>query len=336
MQAPPERAFRREGLGARVAPFALGAVVGPIIIGIQDFLRHGHVDQGVLGAIGTLAVIVVAIAMPWERLPHALETLVPYLYIALVFALCLGSKGSKTPFVLLLLLPDFWLALYGTRTQLAIGFALSAVVLFVPGSIDPITGRISRFDVEQGVLMLALFVPMCLTTQSLVARIRRQRSEVEALSLTDPLTGVANRRLLEVELPRDLGRSARSREPLSLAMLDLDHFKRFNDTHGHQAGDRLLAEATAAWQGHLRDADLLARVGGEEFIVVLPECDAPLAVQIVDRLRAATPLGQTCSAGVARWDGSESVEDLIARADAALYQAKEQGRDRTVALEPIS
>jgi diguanylate cyclase (GGDEF)-like protein len=119
-------------------------------------------------------------------------------------------------------------------------------------------------------------------------------------------------------------------------MLDLDHFKRFNDARGHQAGDRLLADTTAAWREHLRDADLLARVGGEEFVVVLPECGTQLAVQIVDRLRGATPFGQTCSAGVALWDGSESVEGLIGRADAALYQAKEQGRDRTVVPERIS
>jgi len=309
MQATRESAFRKEGLGARVAPFALGALVGLLHVVFQD-LREGDVDQIVLGLLGTLAVVAAAMVVPWQRLPPALEALVPYLCITLVFALCMSSEGPKTPFGLLLLLPDFWLALYGTRTQLAVGFGLSAVVLFVPGSIDPISGRISHLYVEQGLLMIALFVPMCLTTQSLVMRIRRQRSEVEALSLTDPLTGVA--------------------------MLDFDHLKRFNDTHGHQVGDRLLAEATAAWQRHLRDADLLARVGGEEFIVVLPECDTQLAVQIVDRLRAATPFGQTCSAGVARWDGSESVEDLIGRADAALYQAKEQERDRTVVPERIS
>lgn len=334
MQEPSERAFGRSGFLARVAPFGLGAIVGLTVIAFQA-LREGHLYQILLGGAGTLALAAVSAAVPWERLPSALETVVPFGYIALVFALRMGTHGPKTPFGLLLLLPSFWLALYGTRPQLAVGLTFSTAALFVPDLIG-VSGRVSHVDVEQGLLMIVLFVPVCLTTQSLVARIRRQRGEIETLSLTDPLTGVANRRFLEVELPRELGRSARSGVPLSLAMLDFDHFKRFNDAHGHQAGDRLLAGATAAWQEHLRDADLLARVGGEEFVVVLPECGIRLAVQIVDRLRAATPFGQTCSAGVVLWDGSEHVGDLIGRADAALYRAKEQGRDRTVALERIS
>ena len=91
-------------------------------------------------------------------------------------------------------------------------------------------------------------------------------------------------------------------------MLDLDNFKRYNDTHGHAGGDQLLRAATAAWSTQLRASDLLARHGGEEFTLLLPECDERDALALVERLRAATPAGQTVSAGLAQWDGTEDAD----------------------------
>jgi diguanylate cyclase (GGDEF)-like protein len=113
-----------------------------------------------------------------------------------------------------------------------------------------------------------------------------------------------------------------------LALLDLDHFKRFNDAYGHQAGDRLLKRATTAWQTLLRSTDLLARYGGEEFAVLLPGVPLASGVEVVDRLRQITPGPQTFSAGVACWDGSETSDQFMARADQALYQAKHAGRNQ--------
>ena len=118
---------------------------------------------------------------------------------------------------------------------------------------------------------------------------------------------------------------------IAVALLDMDAFKSFNDHHGHQAGDELLRAAVEAWAGTLRDGDVLARYGGEEFAVALPGCSADEAGMVLDRLRAATPEGATVSAGVASWDGSEPLAALVARADAALYEAKRAGRDRLVA-----
>jgi diguanylate cyclase (GGDEF)-like protein len=112
-------------------------------------------------------------------------------------------------------------------------------------------------------------------------------------------------------------------------MFDLDRFKAYNDTYGHPAGDRLLTDVAAAWQGCLRATDSLARYGGEEFALIAPGCTEADAVALVDRLRAAVTEGQTCSAGVAFWDRKESPAELLARADAALYEAKVGGRDRT-------
>jgi diguanylate cyclase (GGDEF)-like protein len=115
---------------------------------------------------------------------------------------------------------------------------------------------------------------------------------------------------------------------LGFVLLDLDQFKRFNDQYGHQAGDRLLKSATAAWSATLRTTDLLCRYGGEEFSLLMAGATNEQAVEVLERLRAVTPQQQTFSAGLACWDGQEISEELVARADHALYQAKDAGRDR--------
>ncbi len=158
---------------------------------------------------------------------------------------------------------------------------------------------------------------------------------LEQMARTDDLTSLPNRRAWEQELPRELARAWREDRKLCVAMLDLDHFKDFNDREGHQAGDRLLEQAAGAWQSVLRPYDVLARYGGEEFAVILPSCALEDAMRLVERLRAVTPRGESCSAGIAEWDGDEQPETLVGRADAALYRAKRSGRDRTVAAPTI-
>ena len=152
--------------------------------------------------------------------------------------------------------------------------------------------------------------------------------ELTDLASTDALTGLLNRRVWDEQLEQALTET--DGRPVSVAILDLDNFKAFNDSRGHQAGDRLLKEAAAAWRAVLRPGDMLARYGGEEFAVLLSTCDDALAAQVLERLRDATPGGQTCSGGIARWDGHESGEQLLARADRALYAAKAAGRDRVL------
>lgn len=156
-------------------------------------------------------------------------------------------------------------------------------------------------------------------------------ARVEAMARTDELTGVANRRALDEELRRELARAARMGHQVSIALLDLDRFKAYNDCHGHLAGDELLRDAATAWRLTIRQIDFIARYGGEEFIVILPSCPPGNAAAVIERLRAATPGEQTVSAGVAVWDGSESAESILMRADRALYEAKRAGRDRMVA-----
>ncbi len=159
--------------------------------------------------------------------------------------------------------------------------------------------------------------------------ISRLVSRLEGLARTDPLTGVPNRRVWEEELPRELERARRMGTGVCLAMIDLDNFKAYNDRHGHQAGDLVLKEAASAWRAQVRSTDLLARFGGEEFVLLLPACALDDAVRIVERLRQVTPL-VTCSVGLACWDFQEDSSELLERADQALYAAKAEGRNRYV------
>ena len=166
---------------------------------------------------------------------------------------------------------------------------------------------------------------------------RKLQAELEALATTDPLTGVANRREFNTVLPQEVRRAARYGAPLSLILMDIDHFKRINDQHGHPAGDAVLQYFTSLVQRHVRDQDMLARWGGEEFALLCPHTDIEAASRIADKLRAlvrehAFPhvASVTCSFGVAQWLAGEQPADLVARADAALYAAKGGGRDQVM------
>ncbi len=146
----------------------------------------------------------------------------------------------------------------------------------------------------------------------------------------DALTGVTNRRGLDERLPQEMARAQRTGLALTVAMLDFDYFKRFNDRRGHGAGDMLLRNAAQAWRKQLRPSDLLARYGGEEFTLVLPACDAEQAEALIERLRPVVPEHQTFSAGVAIWNGEDNLTELLRTADIALLTAKKEGRNRTV------
>jgi len=174
------------------------------------------------------------------------------------------------------------------------------------------------------------------------AEIQALLGEVERLSVTDPLTGLYNRRYLDAQGGTWVTLAARHGHPLSVQMIDLDHFKRVNDTHGHAAGDEVLRTAATLLKAGTRQTDLCARFGGEELCVVLPNTDPIGAVTLARRFiaaLAATPFqisdgdrfNVTASVGVAGLspDG-DSLETLLKRADAALYRAKEGGRNRVV------
>lgn len=175
-------------------------------------------------------------------------------------------------------------------------------------------------------------------------QLRRSR-RLHRMAMTDPLTGVANRRRLEYVGAMALAHAHAMGEPLSLIALDVDHFKAVNDTHGHPIGDQVLISLTAACQRALRQVDQLGRLGGEEFVAILPGSDAAAALRVAERLRRevhdmslehlAPGLRLSISLGVtAKGPEQDTLDQLLKRADRALYRAKELGRNRVELAGP--
>ena len=154
-----------------------------------------------------------------------------------------------------------------------------------------------------------------------------------AQSRTDPLTGAANRRSWDEEMNRELARARRTGNPLTVAIIDMDHFKVYNDAHGHVAGDVLLKDFVTAIRAELRAGDVIARWGGEEFALALPDCDLQRAQTIAARLLNVVPNGQTASIGLTQAQPQDTPRTLIERADQALYTAKNGGRNQVRAYQ---
>jgi diguanylate cyclase (GGDEF)-like protein len=176
-------------------------------------------------------------------------------------------------------------------------------------------------ETQRALRLLALEAAIAIDRGELLGRL-------EIAARTDDLTGLLNRRAWDEELGRELARADRSGAALCVAILDLDRFKDYNDSYGHQGGDRFLKQISGTWRQSLRTGDILARYGGEEFALALPGTNLEHSQQMLERLREALPEDQTCSAGVCQWDGEESAERLTARADTLLYAAKAAGRNR--------
>jgi len=170
-------------------------------------------------------------------------------------------------------------------------------------------------------------------------KLQQREAQILALTLTDSLTGIGNHRRFEQELSTEIKRFERTGEPLSAFMADLDHFKQINDRYGHEAGDRVLAAFGELLRAELRATEVAARVGGEEFVVLLPQTELGDALITAERIRHATatvaipsmPHRVTASFGVARMMSGEDRSGFMRRVDRALYRAKSTGRDRVVA-----
>jgi diguanylate cyclase (GGDEF)-like protein len=173
-------------------------------------------------------------------------------------------------------------------------------------------------------------------TKDLQQELVAQGVRLEALLREDALTGLSNRRAILTQLAGMVSAARRHDHPLSIAVCDIDHFKRVNDEHGHKTGDQVLVAAAHAMGTHLRQEDQLGRLGGEEFLVLLPDTDADAAMHAAERIReevasAPASVAVTVSIGIATWEADEAPELLLHRADEALYAAKDAGRDRVLA-----
>jgi diguanylate cyclase (GGDEF)-like protein len=255
--------------------------------------------------------------------------------LALTLRLLLSSRDGRVN-------PGARLA--GIITLLAIGIYIFRAV----GKIFHIGGdfTFAQFNVPQSIMILAMmFLSMAWNFGFLLMAIDRLRNEVADLALMDDLTGVGNRRHLLQRLTEACARSERSNVPFALLVIDLDGFKAVNDTHGHAAGDACLQNFTLMTQTRLRPGDLLARTGGDEFCVVLPDSTlqqgALIARRIIDVCRAdaaacvGTDIPVAVSIGVAQWTPEIGAfpDRLIAAADHALYVAKNEGKNRHAVYE---
>lgn len=164
-------------------------------------------------------------------------------------------------------------------------------------------------------------VGACLCARDLLARLEERAS-------LDGLTGVLNRAAVDRALDTMIAAASRAQHPLCVAMVDLDHFKAYNDHHGHLAGDRILKAVAATLQAGVRRNDMVGRFGGEEFLMVFDGVGLVDAMAALARIRASLPPGVTASVGLAQWRVGEHRERLVRRADDALYRAKRDGRDR--------
>ena len=221
----------------------------------------------------------------------------------------------------------------------------AAVVVAVAAGIEPQllpSGSVARFATLP--LLLCYPIMVGLTAYELARRVRRQNEQLWALSATDGLTGLPNHTTWEQAVEREYARCRRGGHPAAVLMLDLDHFKAINDSHGHPVGDTVLREVAEILRNALRAQDLPGRYGGEEFGVLLPGSGTVAATAIAERIRKRLEaasiepkrgLRVTASIGCAALDASDSgAAAWIARADRALYRAKATGRNRSICDNP--
>jgi len=271
------------------------------------------------------------------------------------------------------LLADIWLREDAQEATVLAREQAQFLLGLGPPQLDPVLARIASsigevsalFEIDLGkpdqinsvldeaqetLLMVSLGTSrQVATAREAIDSLQAKTRELEAVSQTDPLTGLANRARFDSFLDSELQAVGRNGRSLSLIMIDVDHFKKVNDTNGHPAGDKVLIGVAGVLKARLRPRDLVARYGGEEFVLVLPDTDAPGALVVAERARslieaavhsigAGQPLRVTVSLGCATSGGKLpyiGAADLLESADKALYAAKRGGRNRVVAAQSL-
>jgi diguanylate cyclase (GGDEF)-like protein len=286
--------------------------------------------------IPTFGVIFYAVVLDWPTVRIGLGTLLVASQIVLTVHAVLHPRWRAPG-------RGVWLVVFG------LGVALLAFVLRIGGLLIgyPVSNYQSP-SVLQTLTFMASFMSMMLTSIGFLYMVKERADEANrVLAVQDPLTGALNRRALLDAMDRDLSRAVRSRQALALLMVDIDHFKHINDQHGHLAGDRVLKHVVQVLGQRVRSQDLVARFGGEEFVVLAPDTSAVGAVQLAESLRAAMlaqparwadqVLPITVSVGVVSLTpgNTTSWQELVELADRALYEAKRLGRDRVINADEL-
>jgi diguanylate cyclase (GGDEF)-like protein len=267
-----------------------------------------------------------------SRTPELIPFFTLFTMLLLLAVCAAGSGGPQSPVLPFLVLVP---AMATLRFRLAVSSALAALaaalILIVGFAIDPAAAVDNPVQMIAALVMIANIVGVC-------TALMQGELEHRDRAVLDPLTGLLNRAGLGSRVDEIEQQARVTGDPVAVVLLDLDHFKRVNDEHGHERGDAVLRDAAYEIRKSLRSFELVYRFGGEEFLVLLPGADLEAAVEIAERVRDAISLGRpgelelTLSAGVAAAAGDGvSYDDLFRAADVALLQAKRDGRDRVVA-----
>jgi len=260
--------------------------------------------------------------------------------VVITLAVAAGDNASGPDFdlsVLYLVPVSFFAAFLGKRTGLVASVVCTAVALEVHRSTLAISSRVAYWNALAWFMVYVFFVLV-------IAEIRALYDREWRGSRLDPLTGIPNRRAFFTGLEAERDRARRYGHPLSLAYIDLDHFKDVNDRLGHSTGDMLLTEVATVIQTFIRKVDLAARLGGDEFALLLPETEKAAAGATLTKLRTSldTAMEQkhwpvTFSIGLVTFvSPPESVEEMVKAADEAMYEAKKSGRGRLVVHKPAA
>ena len=353
MNAATARAIRTRGVGLATAGLSLALAVGAALqaLGSLPF----HPDRWLLGAAATVAVqsLVWALVrygwserLRWDR--HFVLTPMLAASLLLIFFVYLSPELRELVLMVWLVTPLFVAGLAGFTELAVLSVAMSAGYLV---AIRLRTAQGERFDFGREVQLAIALLLMGMFSGIVLERLKRDREEMKRLrrelaqlALTDPLTGLPNRRHFEEALRGELDRLGRYGGSFAVAIIDVDHFKGFNDRLGHAAGDGALRQLAALMRAGLRASDLAARIGGEEFGLIMVATEREPAAAVVERFRRMVELHDfavgadgadgadgrlTISAGLATCPGdASSFKSLFALADDALYRAKEAGRNR--------
>jgi diguanylate cyclase (GGDEF)-like protein len=352
---PGSRRFRTIMCGVTLLMYCLYAAVqhAQVMMGLIDPVASAWLTGYYL--LGSLAFFLLVRTGWSERISAdpslmAWQTLHGLLAATWSYAITGPARGAVlTTLVLILAFGMFGLSVRQAWRLFLFGLIALSVTMAWKSQTDPLRYPLWQEAIHWVFAAIVLLVLSLLAVRMEAMRdhLRRQKEELEGtlerirlLATQDELTGLANRRHMMALLKAEMARAQRSGQPLSVALLDLDHFKRVNDNYGHQAGDVVLMGFAKAASRGLRGSDVLARWGGEEFLLMLPNTGTDEAGQCVVRMRkdlsrvvfeeVAPSLTITFSAGLTTYQAGESLEAVTERADRAMYRAKEEGRNCTV------
>jgi len=301
---------------------------------IEGFLP-GDPSFALAPVFGSLAITALLVLLG-PRLPRAALALLGPIGVAFIAYALTATTGAGDGAVLYMW-PVLWTTFFfGRRGAVAIvacvGIGHAATLLSLPAA-SSYPGR--WVDVMISVSVIAVVV------RTLVRRNEQLLAQLAGEARTDALTGLLNRRGFEERAALELAHARREAHSIAVVMFDIDYFKRINDEHGHEVGDRVLARIGELLTAHARDVDVVARVGGEEFVALLPGCASSDAVVFAERVRGALAADDRAelpivhiSAGVFSAYPPTSIEEMLQGADTALYTAKRAGRNRTAIADP--